>query len=389
VRKGFTGNIYATPATRDLCAVMLADSAHIQQKEAEFLGRKSRSFVEPLYDRRDVDATMRQFVAVPKGRDFYLAKHVRARFHEAGHMLGSAGVVLDLEESGRKRRLGFSGDIGHVDHPLLQPLEPLPYIDALIMESTYGNVCHVPVKQRTAQLQEVVQETYRRGGKVVIPAFSVGRTQLIVYALHKLFNEGRLPAMPIYVDSPLSVNATEVFRLHVDELRPAVRAELERGEDPYGFSRLTYVRDVEESIRLNSLTKPCIVISSSGMCEHGRILHHLKNTIDEDRNTILIVGYQAENTLGRRIIDGATEVRILGKSYPVRARIAVLNGFSAHADQPELLAYVRACNGHGGLGRVFLVHGGENRAGWLAKAMGEEGLPSAYIPEPGETVEVN
>ncbi len=388
VKGGFNGNIYATPATRDLCAVMLADSAYIQSREAEFLSKKKRTFVEPLYDRDDVDRTLQQFVTVPKGRDFYLKHNVTGRFFEAGHMLGSAGIVLEAEEDGRKVRLGFSGDVGHVDHPLLKPLEPLPYIDALIIESTYGNVCHLPMGERSEQLLRVVKRTHKRRGKVIIPAFSVGRTQGIVFALHKLFDEGRLPKMPIYVDSPLSVNATEVFRMHLEELRPGARQHLEEGEDPFGFGRLTYIRDVQESIALNKKRSPCIIISSSGMCEHGRILHHLKNSITRARNSVLIVGYQARHTLGRRLIEGEKRVRILGKSYQVKAEINVLNGFSAHADQPELMAFVRGCNGHGGLKKIFLVHGGETRATVLEEALAEEGLPEGYVPGVQETCEI-
>jgi len=390
VKEGFRGDIYATPATRDLCSVMLADSAYIQQKEAEYLSRKRRDYVEPLYDKEDVNHALQRFISIPKGREFRIRDGIKGRFYEAGHMLGSAGIVIEAQENGRAVRLGYSGDVGHVDDPLLNPLEGLPYLDALIMESTYGNVCHMPRETRTAQLLEIVRDTHARGGKVIIPAFSVGRTQVIVHNLHQLFDAGTLPAMPIYVDSPLAVNATEVFRLHLEELRPRLRAHLEEAgdDDPYGFRRLRYIRDVKDSIALNTKRESCVIISASGMCEHGRILHHLKNNITSDRNTVLIVGYQAEHTLGRRLLDGETEARILGRTYPVRAKVAVLNGFSAHADQTELIAFVRASNGHGELGQIYLVHGGETRGTALAKAIEREGLPPARLPMPGETVTV-
>jgi metallo-beta-lactamase family protein len=390
VRKGFGGHIYTTPATRDLAAVMLADGAHIQLKEAEFLSRKNRRFIPPLYGPEDAAATVSQMVSVPKHRKFRVCDGVDATFIESGHILGSGGVLLEVKENGRTRSIAFSGDVGHVGDPLLHRTRPIPGAQVLIMESTYGDKTHAPLEDRKEKLLEVVKRTAHRGGKLIVPAFSVGRTQTLVYTLQELFNEQRLPLIPIFVDSPLSVNATEVFRLHREEINAEALKRMESEPDPYGFASLTYIRKLEESMALNDRHGPCVIISASGMCEAGRVLHHLKNTVDDFRNTILIVGYMAEHTLGHKLLAGDKEVSILGKPYPVKAEVAKLNAFSAHADQPELIAFARACHGPGTLERIFLVHGDEFRITALKDALAKSGgLPAAEMPRMGEGFEID
>jgi len=388
VRDGFDGPIYCTPATLDLATVMLADSAHIQAEDVKFLNKKKarrgEALVEPLYSIEDAIQTMRRLHAVPFGRPFQVTPRVTARFHEAGHMLGSAGVELKLNEGGRT--LVFSGDIGRPGVPILRDPQPLPDCDYLICESTYGGRRSDPVKDMKPRLEKVVNDTIARGGKVIIPAFSVGRTQTIVYNLHELFSEGRIKRLPIYVDSPLAVNATEVFRMHPECYDRDAR-ELDRQTNGMlGASIITYVRDVEDSKAINRKRSPCVIISASGMCETGRILHHLRNNIRSEKNTVLIVGFQAAHTLGRRLVEGARTVKIFGETLPARAAVVVLNGYSSHADAEELRAYVAPqasrCR------RAFLVHGEPDQAEALRRSMGEMGYAGVWTPSPGEEFEL-
>jgi metallo-beta-lactamase family protein len=390
VKAGFRGRILATPATRALCAIMLPDSAHIQEKEVEYLRNRERDYVAPLYTQEDAAEAMRHFVDVPKGQPFPVADGVVGTFHEAGHMLGSSGVVLEIEERGRTVRIGYSGDVGHAGDPLLPPTRHLPDPDVLLLESTYGYKVHPPPEDRKERLLRAVQRTVARGGKVVVPSFSVGRTQTIVYTLNELFNEERLPSIPIYVDSPLSMNATQVFRRHPEEIDPHVYRMLEEhfDTDPFGFNRLTYTRSVEESKALNEKPGPFMVISASGMCESGRILHHLRNTLGDARNTVIIVGFQAQHTLGRRLVEGAEVVRVLGETIVRRAEVDVQNGFSAHADREELARYARAGNANGRLQRIFLVHGEAQATTGLAEALRAGGFAAVHVPGPGEAAEI-
>jgi len=391
VKNGFRGRIFATPSTRDLCGIMLPDSAHIQEKDAEFLKKKKREFVEPLYTVEDAKAALEQFVPVPKGQPFPVAEGVVGTFHEAGHMLGSAGVFLEIDEPGRpKVRLGYSGDVGHRNDPLMPAGHPLPGPDVLILESTYGYKVHPPPEDRKKRLLAAVKRVAGRGGKLVIPAFSVGRTQSIVYALNALVNEERLPDIPIYVDSPLSTNATAIFRQHKDELAPRVKAELERryDPDPFGFFRLQYIRTVDESKALNDKPGPFVIISASGMCESGRILHHLHNTLGDPRNMVMIVGFQAPHTLGRRLVEGAEVLRILGETILRRAEVEVQNGFSAHGDREELTAFAVKSRANGRLRRVFLVHGEEPAFAGLKESLAAAGFKDVHVPDPGEAVDL-
>jgi metallo-beta-lactamase family protein len=390
VKAGFHGRIIATPATRALCAIMLPDSAHIQEKDVEFLRKKKHAALDPLYTQEDAAAALKLFVDVPKGQPFPVADGIVGTFHEAGHMLGSAGILLEIEERGRTTRLGYSGDVGHTGDPLMPPTRHLPDPDVLILESTYGYKVHPPPEDRKEKLLEIVQRTARRGGKLVVPAFSVGRTQTLVFTLNELVNEERLPAIPIYVDSPLSANATHVFRRHPEEIDPHVFRELEEtfDTDPFGFYRLTYIRTVDESKALNEKPGPFAIISASGMCEAGRIVHHLHNTLGDPRNLVLIVGFQAPHTLGRRLVEGAEVVRVLGETIVRRAEVEVQNGFSAHGDREELARYARGGNANGRLKRIFLVHGEEMAFTALAETLRSDGFPSVHVPDPGEAVEL-
>lgn len=394
VKQGFKGLIWCTPATRDLCAAMLRDSGHIQEKDAEYVNkrraRRGEPPVEPLYTLRDATASLSSFISVGYGRPVQVVPGMTVTFLDAGHILGSAMVLIEVEEGNTIRRILFSGDVGRQGLAILRDPTPAPPADIVIMESTYGGRFHESPDEARSTLRRVVHETYRRGGKVIIPAFAVGRTQELVYALHTLTMEQKIPSLPIFVDSPLAVDVTEIFRLHPECYDAETRAFLDEFDrrDPFGFRRLRYVRDVAESKELNFLREPAIIISASGMCEAGRILHHLKNNIEDPANTILFVGFQAENTLGRKLVDGWDRVRIFGEEYDVRARIERIDGYSAHADHNELLAWIRPALKEG-TPRCFLVHGELPSAEALASALREEGVSDVTIPERGDAVTLN
>jgi metallo-beta-lactamase family protein len=302
---------------------------------------------------------------------------------EAGHMLGSTTMLLDLESDGAKCRLGFTGDLGRAGLPIIRDPEPLPGADYLIMESTYGDRVHEPIQSLANRLVEIVNRTYRRGGKMIVPAFAVGRTQQLVLVLHQLINAQKIPSFPIFVDSPLAVNVTDVFREHPELFDQEANAFLTNHEDPFGFQRLTYIRDVEQSKGLNDLPGPFMVISASGMCEAGRILHHLRNNIGDPRNTVLITGYQAENTLGRKIQEGRKEVPIFGEPVQVRAEVEVLDALSGHADREEMLAWLKPIAG--GLKRIFLVHGEPDQQTHFAAAIQQRYGVDVVVPERGQS----
>jgi metallo-beta-lactamase family protein len=393
VQNGFRGDIFCTSATRDLCAVMLMDSAMIQEKDVEFVNRRrkkngQRPF-EPLYGKADVGQAMGQFVGLSYNRRHLLFAGIHLTLVDAGHMLGSAHVILDIEdqETGQQRRLVFSGDIGRADIPIIRDPVPLSEgADILIMESTYGNRSHPPYQASEQELQHIVNETASRGGSLLIPAFAVGRTQQIVYALHKLHSDGLIPDLPIFVDSPLATRTTEIFRLHPEVYDAEIREFLLTDDDnnPFGFGRLQYTQTVEQSKALNSLKVPAVIISSSGMLEGGRILHHLRNRIGDARNTLLITSWQAPNTLGRQLVEGARTVRIYGEEHQVRARLEILTGLSGHADREGLLDFVRVMQRKPQ--QTFVVHGEEESAASLAEALRNElKLENVVIPEPRQS----
>jgi metallo-beta-lactamase family protein len=387
VRDGFHGPIHATPSTRDLCAVMLPDSAHIQEKDFEFLERRGKAGQqsEPLYTMADAVAVQDLMVGVPYRRITHLRKHLALEFLDAGHILGSATVDLRITEGGN-HRLVFSGDIGRSGLPIIRdPEPPSGPVDTLIVESTYADRAHESVADAEERLGEAVRRTAARGGKVLVPAFAVGRCQELVYSLHQLHRAGKIPELPIYIDSPLAVDITTVFRMH-----PEVFDQREHliagGTHVFDFPLVHYVRDVAASKALNGSRGPAIIIAASGMMESGRIVHHLANEIGDHRNLVLIVGFQAEHTLGRRIQLGEEVVRILGEDHPRRAEVETIGGYSAHADRAELRAWVRRLGGQ--VRRAFVVHGEAGALEAMAMLLREEGVREVHIPKHGESFEL-
>ena len=388
VKSGYTGPIYSTPATADLCKIMLRDSAYLQLKDIEWMNQKRRNGhlpeIEPLYSLRDVEASIDSFTGIEYDTAFTVVPGVEAMFREAGHILGSAGVHLEIKEDGRFYRLGFSGDIGRPNLPMTRDPNILRDLDMLIMESTYGNRLHNSYGDVEEELAKLVRDTAAVGGKVIIPSFAVGRTQHLVYVLHKLFDEDRIPDMPIFVDSPLAVDATNVFKKYPQYLdREAKRLFLENHETVFDFPRLTYVHSVEESKKLNSLKFPHVIISGSGMCEGGRILHHLRNAIEDSRNLVLFVGFAAKETLARKIMDGMKVVKIFGEEHTVRCSVKLLDAFSAHADRRDLLDYV-GLNSPERLKHIFIVHGEAEQSLPLRDAILSKGFPNVHYPAQGE-----
>ncbi|MCI0682395.1 MAG: MBL fold metallo-hydrolase [Gemmataceae bacterium] len=387
VRQGFDGPIYCTAATRDLLAVMLADSAKIQEEDAGYLNKKRGAGeppVLPLYAPRDVQSTMRLVQSVPYLRPCEIAGQITFRFLEAGHLLGSAMIHLTVPGTPRDRTITFTGDLGRRGLPILRDPAAVPPADLLITECTYGGRVHAPVHRLADDFAEVVRRTVARGGKIIVPAFSLGRTQNIVYFLHLLVNQGKLAKLPIFVDSPLAVRATEVFRLHPECFDEETWDLLQRDADLFGGYLVHYVHSVEESKALNHHRDPCLIISASGMCETGRILHHLKNNIEDPRNTVLIIGFQAPETLGRRLVEKRPEVRIHDKMYPLRAEVVVMNGFSCHADRDDFSAFLGPLAGQ--VGKTRLVHGEADQATALVQLLEGKGFRDAGYPERGETV---
>ncbi len=359
IANGYKNTIWATPATRDLSAYMLADSAHIQEKDAEYLTRRNKEHRPPLYTIRDAARTIERMVSIPYRRRTEILPNVYLTYTEAGHILGSASVVLECTSAEKSTRLVFSGDVGRVGLPIIRDPEPPEGADVVIMESTYGNRDHPPVEDARERLATIVRETAARGGKLLIPAFAVGRTQELLYELHQLVSEKRIPPIPMFVDSPLAIDATSVFELHPDAFDTS-EDFIARVQRLFRFELVRYTRDASDSKLLNTMHGPMIIIAASGMAESGRILHHLLHGASDDRNTILIVGFQAEHTLGRRIVEKRPEIRVFGEDIPLRARVEVLNGYSAHADRTELRQWihrVRDGGSKGQLRRVFLVHG--------------------------------
>jgi metallo-beta-lactamase family protein len=383
VKNGFDGPIYATPATVDLCEIMLRDSAYLQQRDVEWLNKKKKNqrSVEALYSVEDVERALNNFAVVDYNTVTEIFPGTNATFQDAGHILGSAGILLEVEEERRKKiRFGFSGDIGRHETPIIRDPDYLRDLDVLIMESTYGNRLHTHSDEVEEEVARVVREVFDRKGKIIIPAFAVGRTQLLVYVLHKLFDQNRIPEIPIYVDSPLAVNATKVFKDHPECFdRETNRIFLESGDDPFGFGRLKYISTVDQSKELNDIHDPMIIISASGMAEGGRILHHLANNIGNPKNLVLFVGYAAEHTLARKIMDGMEKVNILGEEYSVRCQIKTMDYFSGHADQNELIDYLQL-NPVKKLKNIFLVHGEEDQALPLKEKILQKGFKNADFP---------
>lgn len=395
VKHGFAGPIFTTPATVDLCGWMLRDTAHIQEKDAEFLNKRlerrksaglENGVVEPLYGMADAEKTLPLFQPVDYHHPHTLADGLTYEAYDAGHMLGSSCVVLHGASNGAPVRLTFSGDVGRPNLPIIRDPETMPPADYLIMESTYGGRLHKSVDHVVNKLANVVNRTAGRGGRIVVPAFAVGRTQQLVLLMHQLANEKRIPNIPIFVDSPLALNVTEVHRNHPECFDEEARKYLDSGEDPFGFKRLQYIREASESKKLNDLHGPFVVISASGMCEQGRILHHLRNSIEDPRNTVLITGFQAQDTLGRKLVEKWPEVRIFGEPMRVRAEISSLDELSGHADQGELLQWIKPMAPS--LRKVFLVHGEPHQAETLAGLLHSQYHLDVVCPTPGQSFDL-
>jgi metallo-beta-lactamase family protein len=386
IAEGYGGSIYSTPATRDLANLVLNDSARIQSKDLEYLrkvrgNKKEGPVKEPLYTTDDVLHCMKHFVSIGYHRPFSPLPGVEATFHDAGHVLGSSIAVLEVKGNDGPMRIAFSGDLGRKGLPIIRDPEYIPEVDYLVIESTYGNRLHAPMTTTLDTLAEIINRTVNRGGKILIPAFAIERTQELIFFIHLLCDQGRIPKIPIFVDSPMAVNATAVFRLHEecydDETR---KAFLDHAENPFGFNELHYIMSKEESQKLNSLKTPAMIISSSGMCENGRILHHLAHNIGDSRTTILIVGYMAEHTLGRKILEKAERVFIFDQQFPVNAEVKALNAFSGHADYNEILDYVSHLE-RKRLKKIFLVHGEKDAQENLRKLLVEKDYSVEIVKE--------
>ena len=396
VKNGFSGDIYTTSATRDLCSVMLQDSAFIQEKDVMYVNKKrkkqGKNLFEPLYTKEDVVNAMQNFIGISYNRKHEIIPGVSLTLVDAGHMLGSTHVLLDINdrENGREYRLVFSGDIGRAGIPIIRnPTHLTDGADILIMESTYGNRLHRPYPESEKELERIINDTYTRGGVLLIPAFAVGRTQQIVYALHKLYDQGLIPNVPIYVDSPLATNTTAIFRMHPECYDSEMRNFLlnDNHSNPFGFETLNFTQNVEQSKSLNTLKEPAVIISASGMMEGGRILHHLRNRISDSRNTILVTGWQAPNTLGRRIVNKEKLVRIFGEEFAVKAEVEVITGFSGHADRDELLAWAGAMRKKPE--HTFVVHGEMESAKALSEGLQTGlGFTNITIPDMNQTFEI-
>jgi metallo-beta-lactamase family protein len=388
-RDGFRGRIWATHATRSLAALMLLDSASIQERDTVFVNkiraRRDEPPVEPLYDPADAERVLELFTGISYRQPFSPLPEVTVEYRDAGHILGSATMVIEAREGGGTHRLGFTGDVGNPGRPIVRDPEAMADCDWLISESTYGGAVHDPPERTQDRLAEVIGGTAARGGKVIIPAFAVGKTQEVVYALDQLASRGRLPNVPIFVDSPLAVDATGVYLAHPECYDQELRRYLQSDLNPWSSRRITYVREVEASKRLNESRYPMVVLSASGMCEAGRVLHHLRHTVADPRHTVLIVGYCADHTLGKKLVDREPVVRIFGEEHARRCRVEVMNSLSAHADQPGLLAFLGRLD-RDRLRRVFLVHGAPERQAALQAALESEGYRGVSIPAPGEAV---
>ena len=391
IKQGFDGPIYVTPAAADLTDVMIRDSGHIQESDAEYVNKKRRAHgeepIEPLYTQQDAEHVVDHFRSVTYGQAFQPVPGVSAKFVEAGHILGSAAVSLMLEEKGRRLRFWFSGDIGRRGLPILRdPILPGD-VDFLLMESTYGDKRHNDPQLAYEEFRDVVKRTTERGGKVIIPAFAVGRTQELVYWLNEMIEHRDIAPVPVFVDSPLAVNASDVFKRHPDMYDEETNDFVRKNRHPaLEFKMLTYIRSVDESKALNDRKDPMIIIAASGMAETGRILHHLKNNIENPRTTVCIVSWQAPDTLGRRLADREKQVNIFGEPYHVKAEIATIGGLSGHAGQDLLTEYGMSANGK--LRRIFLVHGEEKQALTLQGILKQRGVKQVEYPALHSSVEL-
>lgn len=392
-KNGFRGSVITTSATRDLCSIMLPDSGHIQELDVKWFNKKRMNqglpTVTPIYSVEDAEKALELFISVAYNRRFYINDKINLKFTNSGHMLGSAVVNLEITENGQKKRIAFTGDIGRAHSKLLQAPSAFPQCDYLITESTYGNRLHAAEKETEEALLKVVHETcVNKRGKLIIPSFSVGRTQEIVFLLNNFYNDGRLPKIEVFVDSPLSVNATHIFRMHTDCMNDAVKSVMKYDEDPFGFNSLRYIKNVEESKALNDYDKPCIIISASGMAEAGRIKHHIANNIANPANTILIIGYCSPSSLGARIQQpDLKEISILGEIRPVNADIQRIEAFSGHGDYNEMIGFLN-CQDKEEIRNIFLVHGEYESQLFYKEQLEVQGFRGIEIPKLGQEFEL-
>jgi metallo-beta-lactamase family protein len=389
-RKGFRGKVYSTPATRDLCDVMLRDSAYLQLRDLKIVNEKraaqGKNLFEPLYEMRDVDEIMSHFETEPLQRGVDLGEGVNLRFHNAGHILGSAIVQLDVKSRDGQRRLLFSGDLGQPDQPILRDYDFPQGADVLLIESTYADRDHPSAEDVKGRLKGFIEDIHQQKSKLVIPAFSVGRTQQVLYYLNRLTEEGRMPPTKVYVDSPLSLKATQIYMKHRECYDEDASDILRKGIDPMKFPGLEFVESVDQSKALNDMPGPMVIIAASGMCEGGRVLHHLQRTVGDPRNIILIVGFQAENTLGRRIVEYKSPLKILGGVFDLRARVHTINALSAHADRTSLMRWFDGVKGKN-LSRVFAVHGEPEKVNAMVELVKQHGVENVVAPVPGQKFE--
>jgi len=396
--KGFRGTVYSTPATRDLCSIMLIDSAYIQQKDTEYVNKrrakKKLPLFNPLHTIEDAKNILTLFKTVSYRKKFDingLNDEVFVTFYDAGHILGSSSIVLEYRENGVWHKLGFTGDLGRKNLPILKDPDFMGDVDYIITESTYGGLYHEPATEIERNLTDTISEAVNSKGIIIVPAFSVGRTQELVYEISKMTSSGRLPEFPVYVDSPLSVNATEIFKLHPECFDEETYSLISSGVDIFGIDRIKYIKNAEESKKLNNIKNTAMIISASGMCEAGRILHHLANNIGNPKNTIMIIGYMAEQTLGRELIKASDKpgykVKIFGDEFIVRAKVRVLNSFSAHADSGELLDYFGKFD-KSKLRKIFLVHGESPQQENFKGILESNGFKNILIPERGQETDL-
>jgi metallo-beta-lactamase family protein len=391
-KNGFRGSVICTHATRALCAIMLPDSGFIQEHDVKWFNKKrvrqGLPAIEPIYRKQDAEDCMSLFIGVPEDRKFQIDPNIKVKFTNTGHMLGSGVANIEIQENGMITRIAYTGDIGRPASRILRSPDAFPQCDYLITEATYGNRLHPPHQEAESELLRVVKETcVDKGGKLIIPAFAIGRIQEVVFALNNYFNEGRLPKIEIYVDSPLGVNATDIFRLFKSSLNQDVAHVIETDTDPFGFGSLHYIKSVDDSKNLNFIKKPCVIISASGMMEAGRIKHHLANNISDPRNTILAVGYCAPNTLGARLLRGADEVSIFGVKHLVKAKVESIEAFSGHGDYSEMKSFL-SCQDKKQIKKVFLVHGEYEPQLFYKDQLEKAGYRNILIPEAGTEVEL-
>ncbi|MCE1163987.1 MAG: MBL fold metallo-hydrolase [Bacteroidetes bacterium] len=397
--KGFKGFIYSTPATRDLCSIMLIDSAYVQEKDIEFVNKRRAKKHQPpfkaLYTLDDAKQVLTQFKTVSYNKQFLLdgfGGEVKVTFCDAGHILGSSQIVLEVKNGGKPVTIGFTGDLGRKNLPILKDPEFMGSVDYLLCESTYGGLYHEPASTIEQSLLDTISEALKTNGKIIVPSFSVGRTQELIYEISKLNAAGKLPSFQVYVDSPLSVNATAIFKMHPECFDEETYNLIASGVNVFGLDNVKYIKDVEESKKLNSTKLPCMIISASGMCEAGRILHHLANNVENAKNTVMIIGYMAENTLGRQLIKASDKpnykIKIFGEEHTVKAKVKVLNAFSAHADSNEILDYLKQFDKNR-IKKLFLVHGEPPQQENLRTILDSNGFKNIEIPARGDTFELS